>query len=122
MKYLKIFEDFDQYDFVIQAGDDLQNEFDEISSHCIQFDENDFYQILNTIDSVDGVELGTNFESNSKILTFNINKVDIYIIHYFGDYCFSLSQQDWSHGYITSITTIDGLDALITCIKNKLNI
>lgn len=139
MKYLKIFEDFDQYDVRKYDNDTNGDNYRNMRSIAIEFDLVDVETIMASLNSKN---INTTYY-DSKLLNddygyIQVSKGSIAIdehangieIYYFGDYSFGVADYNFFAGRGENVEVIDGIYDLIdevtlryqdTIKRNKIN-
>lgn len=109
MKYVKMFENFDKYNFKTFYGEECEPEFTNMYEHIEDFELSDYEQIMVAIDANWSVKSVSSL--NDHLIRFNCNEI-YYSTYSLGDYCFSVIKQNSRYGIIVEIQYLDGIGSV----------
>lgn len=119
MKYVRMFENFDKYDFkkIVGFGHDLMGEYDEIRYNlCESITTEDFFIIGKSVSRC-GVKTWSTGKGHAFIRISDFSDNVTYEIYFMGDYCYCMVEHRRS--MVASIESFDGFDALVDVIESK---
>jgi len=118
MRYYRIFEGFDRYEFGKKITNDMSLHSDYIEifyNYGTSFSDDEQNEIISIDDDRFTIDI---FNTPSLIAFIRIVNTDdrvTYEIFHLGDYCYCICEHRASH--VVSIDIIDGFDSLLNAIK-----
>jgi len=116
-KYIKLFENFDQYNFGVPIYTDLEEQYLEMLKLAIDLSDDEITYIKAAI-NYDDVDVVENYYKNvgSMFIDVLVDEGEYYYVYSLGDYCYCLAVMDDSSDDVMAIIPFDGLDSIISHI------
>jgi len=119
MEHIKLFENFDRYEFITYDGDDISASYAEMIKNVQDFDTAEYREIETHIETK-SIFVYTKNTYNGEVcvkiekLTNHENFVTVY---YLGDYVYAVVYKEWLHTRPVKMTIVDGIESVIEALK-----
>lgn len=121
MKHIKLFENFDPYDFGTLVGQEADSEFNNAYEASLPFEEEDRLRVYHEFQNYEIKEYPKNTTTSTIVISNNSNRNVSISLYYHGDYCYSVSEIDEIKYEAISLHRVDALDEAISKMKEILS-